>query len=78
MQWIPVKQSLPETSERILSFIVSTAEGVGVARYTPEGGFCDPVLIAGLSHYGLSVTHWMSMPPPPMHEKSLHVRTDGS
>lgn len=34
MQWISVKQSLPETSERILSFIVNTTEGGGIARYT--------------------------------------------
>ncbi|WP_110877025.1 DUF551 domain-containing protein [Franconibacter helveticus] len=74
MQWISVKQSLPEASERILSFIVNTTEGVGIARYTPEGGFCDPILIGGFSHYGLSVTHWMPMPSPPAHEERHRLR----
>lgn len=66
MQWTTVKRRLPESSQQIRSFIVNTAEGVGVAKYHSESGFCDPILIGGANYYGLEVTHWMPMPPPPV------------
>ncbi|GGD16520.1 DUF551 domain-containing protein [Franconibacter pulveris 1160] len=74
MQWTPVKHRLPDVSEHILSYIVNTTEGVGVAKYNPRSGFCDPILIGGLNYYGLEVTHWMPMPPPPIQDKKTRLR----
>ncbi len=57
MEWISVKERLPETSQKVL---VTDGEDLDIMRYFGEyKGSPD------WDHGTLDVTHWMPIPAPP-------------
>ena len=70
MEWIRVKDRLPEKNKLVLAYAASTARG-GNSIFTGsyDNGFWFVQIAAGI--FGLSsvgqfeVTHWMPLPEPP-------------
>lgn len=65
MQWNSVKNGLPKTTKQTSWYIVNTSKGVGLVEFNPIDGFSNQVFIDNSQHYGLDITHWMGLPPPP-------------
>ncbi|MGK8935292.1 DUF551 domain-containing protein [Pluralibacter gergoviae] len=65
MHWVSVNESLPVTKKPESLFIVNTAKGVSVTKYSPVEGFNKSIDIDGTSYHGVEVTHWMQLPQPP-------------
>ena len=64
VDWVSVKEKLPEEDEWVLSFrhpITTNDGGYFVAKHDGSG-WCDGEAYFG---YGGEVTHWATLPPPP-------------
>ena len=65
MQWTSVKFKLPQTTKQVSWYIVNTNKGVGFTEFNPLTGFSNVVIIDNSQHFGIDITHWMPLPPPP-------------
>ena len=64
MEWISVKDGLPEKSKNVLVFAVSPcAKTAEIAIDRLEEGENKPVWM--FTHGWYTVTHWMPLPEPP-------------
>ncbi len=62
MEWISVKDRLPEEGERVIAFC---SDGIIRLNRLEYGNF--PIILGkGCSHIG--TTHWMPLPEPPKGE----------
>jgi len=61
MEWISVKDKLPDGHDRVLAFC---DEGIYTGYLSPiKSWFCSCECFEG--SYIEGVTHWMPLPPPP-------------
>ncbi|ELY2768774.1 hypothetical protein [Cronobacter dublinensis] len=65
MKWTSVKAGLPQTDKPTSWYIVNTSKGVGFAEFNSLNGFGGTVIIDNSQHFGIDITHWMALPPPP-------------
>lgn len=70
-EWIEVSKKLPNEFQRVL---ISCDEGICAGKLTYGQWQCDPIGSYAGDGCVFGVTHWMSLPNPPI--KTDHHRKD--
>ena len=68
MEWISVKERLPEEETSVLVWAEWADDPGGYScelAMLCDGNWYNNGVIAGELHYKLTVTHWMPLPAPP-------------
>ena len=65
MEWINVKNELPENSEHVLAYAIKNENMPYLDANIFEASHCDGVWTECVDACLIDVTHWMPLPEPP-------------